>query len=94
MEEDDVINRINSILEIEGVTRDALSAKTGVGYSHWNNVLQRKAKLRHDEIIAIGRAWPEYRLWIAYGDELPEAGQISPMTKKTQEDLREAGKAG
>lgn len=52
-----------------------------------------RGKIKSDEIEAVGKAWPEYRIWVAYGDELPEAGQISPMTKKAQEDLVAAGKA-
>lgn len=80
----DVIDRINLIIESEGLSREALSQKTGITYTTWSNALQRKAKLRHEEIEAIGKAWPEYRLWLAYGDELPEAGQISPMTKAAQ----------
>lgn len=83
----DVIDRINLIIETEKVSRDVLSQKTGIGYTRWTNALQRKAKLRHEEIEAIGKAWPEYKLWLAYGEELPEAGQISPMTKKALSEL-------
>lgn len=90
----DVIERINKLTEYERVSRDKLALLTGIGSSRWQNVLQRKAKLRHEEIEAIGNAWPEYRVWIAYGDEIPEAGQISPMTKETQKKLGTPGKAG
>jgi hypothetical protein len=45
------------------------------------------------KIEVIGKALPEYRLWIAYGDELPEAGQISPMTKSAQRELGKLGRA-
>lgn len=89
----DVIDRLNLIIETEKVSRDALSLKTGISYTRWTNALQRKAKLRHEEIEAIGKAWPEYRLWLAYGEELPEAGQISPMTKKALGDLGKQGRA-
>ena len=89
----DVIDRVNLIIETERVSRDVLSQKTGIGYTRWTNTLQRKAKLRHEEIEAIGKAWPEYRLWLAYGEELPEAGQISPMTKAAQKELGTQRKA-
>ncbi|WP_331351279.1 XRE family transcriptional regulator [Cellvibrio sp. UBA7671] len=82
----DVIDRINLIIETEQISRDALSQKTGIGYTRWTNTLQRKTKLRHEEIEAIGNAWPEYMLWLAYGIEKPEMGQISPMTKKSLGD--------
>ena len=93
MEIADVIDRINLLVEFEKLGREQLSQKTGINYTRWTNALQRKAKLRHEEIEAIGKAWPEYRLWIAYGEEIPEAGQISPMTKSAQRDLGKLGKA-
>ncbi|MFO1390460.1 hypothetical protein [Cellvibrio sp.] len=93
MENTDVIDRINLLVELEKISRDQLSQKTGINYTRWTNALQRKAKLRHEEIEALGKAWPEFRLWIAYGEEIPEAGQISPMTKKSLESLGKQGKA-
>lgn len=93
MENLDVIDRINLIIETEKISRDLLSQKTGIGYTRWTNAIQRKAKLRHEEIEAIGKAWPEYKLWLAYGEEMPEAGQISPMTKKALGDLGKQGRA-
>ena len=89
----DVIDRINLTIETERVSRDSLSQRTGISYTRWTNALQRKAKLRHEEIEAIGKAWPEYRLWLAYGEELPDAGQISPMTKAAQKELGTQRKA-
>lgn len=94
MEDSDAIERINTLLRIEKITRDELSTKTGIGYNRWISVIQKKTQLRHNEIQALARLWPEYKLWIAYGEEMPEAGQISPMTKKAQAELRTAGKAG
>lgn len=93
MNNQSVIERINTLLVTEKTTRDELSRKTGIAYTRWTNVFQGKAKLRHEEIEAIGKAWPEYRLWIAYGEELPEAGQISPMTKEALANLKTQGKA-
>ena len=89
----DVIDRINLIIEAEKLSREMLSQRTGINYTRWTNALQRKAKLRHEEIEAVGKAWPEYRLWLAYGDEMPEAGQISPMTKAAQKELGTQRKA-
>lgn len=94
MEKDLVIERINAVLAYEKITREELSRSTGIGYSRWTNVLQGKAKLRHDEIIAFGSAYHEYKHWVAFGEELPEAGQISPATKAAQKSLGTQGKAG
>ena len=89
----DVIDRINLIIETERASRDSLSQRAGISHTGWTNALQRKAKLRHEEIEAIGKAWPEYRLWFAYCEELPDSGQISPMTKAAQKELGTQRKA-
>ena len=91
---EDAVIRIKALCETENLSREQLAEKTGIKYSRWHNLMNDRGKIKSDEIEALGKAWPEYRIWIAYGDELPEAGQISPMTKKAQEDLGEAGKAG
>ncbi|ARU27789.1 XRE family transcriptional regulator [Cellvibrio sp. PSBB006] len=89
----DVIDRINLIIETEPASKDSLSQRTGISHTRWTNVLQRKAKLRREEIEAIGKARPEYMLWLAYGEELSDAGQISPMTKAAQKELGTQKKA-
>jgi len=35
-----------------------------------------------DEIEGLISVWPEYAYWLVTGLELPESGQISPLTKK------------
>lgn len=81
------IERINILLQHENLTRDELARKTNIGYNRWLSVIQGKTKLRHEEIEALAEAWPEYKHWIAFGEEIPEVGQISPMTKAAQQDL-------
>lgn len=83
-----VIDRIRLFKTLEGISYVELCERTGIDKKRLENVINEKAKIRHEEVEAIGIAWPEYRLWLAYGDELPEAGQISPMTKKAMEELR------
>lgn len=69
-----VIDRINLIIEIEGLSREMLCQHTGISYARWTNALQRKAKLRHEGIEAVGKAWSEYMLWLACGVEMIDAG--------------------
>jgi len=73
-----VLMRIKSLLKIKQLKVDDLATKTSITYSRWANVLSGKAKLRHAEIEALGNAYPEHKLWLAFGDTLPHAGQISP----------------
>jgi transcriptional regulator with XRE-family HTH domain len=90
---EEVILRIKLICEMEGISREELSEKTGMTYSRWHNLMNDRGKIKSEEIEATGKAWPEYRLWIAYGEEIAGAGQISPMTKSAQQDLGKLGKA-
>ncbi len=50
--------------------------------------------MRAAETEALAKLWPEYGYWLATGEELPEAGQISPMTKREQKRLKPTPKAG
>lgn len=85
-----VLERLKEIERKEGLSREDLATKTGIKYTRLRNAIGGQVKLRHEEIEAIGKAFPEYRLWLAYGEEIPEAGQISPMTKEAQEKLNQA----
>lgn len=78
----DVIDRIKLLVQAEGLTREDLTRVTGVSYTRWQTVINRKGKARHDDIESLGKAFPDYAYWLAYGEELPIAGQVSPMTKK------------
>lgn len=73
-----VVNRIKTLLKAKQLKVDDLASKTGIAYSRWANVLSLKAKIRHAEIEALGSIYPEHKLWLAFGDTLPDAGQISP----------------
>lgn len=78
----DPIERIKEVINAEDLKREDLAKLTGINYTRWQSVLNNKTKLRHEEIEALGAAFPEYKHWLAFGEELPEAGQISPSTKQ------------
>lgn len=50
--------------------------------------MNKRGQIRSEEIEEIGKAFPDYKLWLAFGEEMPEAGQISPMTKAIMNDLQ------
>lgn len=89
---EDAVLRIKKICDSEGISREELAQRTGITYSRWHNLMNDRGKIKSEELEAAGKAWPEYRLWLAYGEELPEAGQISPMTKAAQRDLGKQGR--
>jgi len=71
-----------------------LEGKTGIIKKRWASVKSGHAEMRAKEIQALSVIWPEYAYWLATGEELPEAGQISPMTKKAHELSKTAPRAG
>ncbi len=73
-----VLIRIKTLLKAKQLKVDDLANKTNIAYSRWANVLSGKAKLRHAEVEALGNVYPEHKLWLAFGDTLPHAGQTSP----------------
>ena len=73
-----VLSRIKTLLRAKQLKVDELASLTNITYSRWANVLAGKAKLRHAEVEALGNAYPEHKLWLAFGDTLPLAGQTSP----------------
>lgn len=82
----DSLERIKKVISEEKLKRDDLVQKTGLSYTRWQSVLSGKAKVRLEDIESMAEAFPEYAYWLAFGKELPACGQISPMTKKVQND--------
>lgn len=86
-------DRIKLIIEGEELSREKFAHKVGIPYTRITNIFSGRAKVRHEEIEAIGNAYPEFMTWLAYEKEIPEAGQISPMTKAAQKELGTQRKA-
>lgn len=85
---DTFLERLKEIVKSEEMTREDLAEKTGIRYTRLNNVFNKRGNVKSDEIEAIGKAFPQYKLWLAYGEEMPEAGQISPMTAEVLKSNR------
>ena len=87
----ELLERIKEIEKAEGLTREDLAMKAGLKYTRLRNVVGGQTKVRLEDIEALATAFPEYKHWLVFGEELPEAGQISPMTKATKESYQKAG---
>ena len=81
-------DRLKLIWDEEGLKVPWVAERTRSSESRWKNVRTGLVELRGSEIEDIGALFPEYMLWLAYGEEEPEFGQISPMTKKAQRQLK------
>jgi transcriptional regulator with XRE-family HTH domain len=83
--------RIKKLIEWSGLTLPELEARTGISAYKWGNLLTGKQRVNEDHIEALASLWPEFRFWIAYGETIPEAGQINPEMEETRRKLEKAG---
>lgn len=77
------------ILEVRaylGLSRRKFEQETGVPDYNWHAVESGRAQPTAAHINAIGARWPQFRFWILTGEEIPEAGQISPKTEQLRKD--------
>ncbi len=78
----DFLERVKEIEKYEQLGREDLAMKAGMKYTRLRNLLGGQGQPRLEDIEALTSAFPEYKHWLVFGEELPEAGQISPMTKE------------
>tara|TARA_R110001583_G_scaffold136559_1_gene288382 strand:- start:65 stop:319 length:255 start_codon:yes stop_codon:yes gene_type:complete len=78
-----IVDRFLLLVSAEGVKMPWLEEQTGIEAKRWHTVKQRKG-MRTSELETIIAIWPEYAYWLTTGQELPDAGQISPSTKQAQ----------
>ncbi len=82
-----LIDRVLEIWKEERVTAAWIAERTGISEARWYDIRKRKV-MRTNELESFQKQWPEYGYWLMTGLEIPEAGQISPMTKKAKEPLK------
>lgn len=88
------IERFKLLMQLEDIKAPWLESQTGIDRQRWANVKNGKAKMLATEVQALSAIWPEYAYWLTTGEELPQAGQISPITKKAHEASKTPQKAG
>ncbi len=84
------IDRFKLLIQLESIKMPWLEAETGINRKRWTNVKTEHSEMRAEETEALCRIWPEYTMWIASGIEMPEAGQISPLTKRAHKNYKTA----
>ena len=88
-----IVGRLLVIWDEERLSAKYLEEMTGIKEKRWYGIRDRKV-MRTEELEALNLVFPEYAFWLATGDEIPEAYQISPMTKKAQRNLKTRPKVG
>lgn len=88
-----ISDRAKEVLKWEKVTNKTLEEKTGISRDTWSAMRNGRIRINEDHLEAINNLWPKYSYWIMTGEELPEAGQISPMTEQIRLDSIKEGRA-
>jgi len=83
--------RIKQLREALKITRDDFCLKLGFKSSQIGNIENNKQQTPAWILEKIAEEYPEYGYWLATGKEIPEVGQISPMTESTRQNLLKAG---
>lgn len=90
-DEFDVNERIKSLREFLGLGRTEFAKETGLKKDSLQNIEQKKQKVYAWQVQAIATRWPRYKMWLVFGETIPEAGQISPQIEESREKLGKAG---
>jgi len=69
------------------LTVDEFSLQTGIKSGQISSIENNRQKLYGWQIQAISTVWPEFAYWLATGQTIPEAGQISPEIEETRKNL-------
>lgn len=78
-----IVDRFLLIIKYEDIRMPWLEKQTGIEAKRWHSIKQRKV-MRTSELEAIQTLYPDYAVWLSTGIEIPEAGHISPMTKRAK----------
>ncbi len=79
--------RIRTLRESLQLGRQAFCEEIGLKRQDLQNIELKRQRAPSWIIEKASEVFPEYSYWLATGKELPEAGQISPMTEEMREQL-------
>lgn len=83
----EINKRIRILRDTLDMGRQAFAEKTGIKKQTIENIEREAQKVNAEHIQAIGNQYPQYRYWLAYGETLPESGQISPEIEEARKNL-------
>lgn len=86
---EDEIDRLKLCIKLADISQAKIGEACEIDKDRLSKALTKKIRLSSAEIIRLANYFHEHRHWIVFGEELPEAGQVSPMTKIAQRDYRQ-----
>ncbi|ASP40343.1 DNA-binding protein [Bacterioplanes sanyensis] len=83
-----IVDRFVLLANVEDVKMPWLQKQTGISAGRWHKVKTGQNEMRASDVDALVKVWPEYAYWLVTGEELPESGQISPMSRNKKNRSR------
>ena len=80
-----------ALLLVESASLAELEKSGSSSYTRWQNIKRKRARIAAAEIEILGKVFPAYRWWLMTGEEMPEAGQVSPETENVRKSLQQTG---
>ncbi|WP_165677280.1 hypothetical protein [Metapseudomonas otitidis] len=76
--------RIRALIDITGL--DELVRATDISGTRWRTVrYDKRTRISTQEMTALVQLYPQYALWLASGEIIPEKGQTSPAYDAQQQ---------
>ena len=91
MIKDRLIALINAECPNERTKYKDFEDRVGIRKETLRALCNGRQRFNEEHIEAVASAFPDFRYWLVFGEELPESGQISPMTKATRESYQQTG---
>ncbi|MDH4870987.1 hypothetical protein [Pseudomonas sp. BN515] len=75
---------------VDKVGMDELVKRTEISGTRWRTVrYDKRTRISTQEVEALTRIYPQYALWLASGQIIPESGQTSPDYDEANRNLTE-----
>lgn len=91
MKAERLIALINSLGESERKKYVKFAEMTGIKKDTLRNLCREQQRFNDEHLEAISEAFPQYKMWFAFGETHPEIGQISPELEETLDSYGETG---
>tara|TARA_R110000803_G_scaffold156659_2_gene221231 strand:+ start:134 stop:403 length:270 start_codon:yes stop_codon:yes gene_type:complete len=79
--------RVITVIKESELKNPELEERTGINRYTWQNIRNKPERaLKTEEIEAVIKLFPEFAYWIATGETIAEAGQVSPEMEKARSE--------
>lgn len=71
-------DRFITLWNMKTLSAKELERLTGIDREKWYSLRNSRRRMNEEDISALNKIYPQYAYWLATGEILPQAGQVSP----------------